>query len=299
MTPRSPRIVRRLATACLSLYDRAAAARTWHLPSRCRICQHWPQRTLCDRCVQAFGEAFARCRTCAQRLPDTGDAAAVQDWCVDCLRVPSPLDFALACRDYAHPWSGLAARLKFADDLGLARSLGRMMTATPGLRAQLADADWVVPLPLSDQRQRERGYNQAEALARAMLAHAPRLLRPRMNTGLLRRVLHTDPQHARSRDDRLARLRDAYRVPPHAAALVDGRHILLVDDVMTTGATLAAATRALRLAGAAQVGALVLARALTADDEAQAPQDAGTRDNAGPCSISSSSTPKSRPTRAT
>ncbi|KAF1021948.1 MAG: Orotate phosphoribosyltransferase [Paracidovorax wautersii] len=230
-----------------------ALTRLW--PARCRICQSWPCQTLCDPCVATFGQAPARCPRCAERLP----AAAPVSLCTDCRQQPPPQAWTLAWGDYGYPWSFLLGRLKFGDDVGLARALGRLLAQTPGLAARLDAVDLIVALPLSPQRLARRGYNQSQLLAAALAAHLPPAHRRKLRPGLLDKPRHTPAQHELPRAQRLANVRHAYRV--RDAQAVDGRRVLLVDDVMTTGATLQSAARTLLAAGAREVGALVLARA--------------------------------------
>lgn len=117
--------------------------------------------------------------------------------------------------------------------------------------------DALVPIPLSGPRLAERGYNQALQIALAMRAHAP-LVCPPVRAEWLARARHTARQSEQSQPDRGRNLQGAFEVPDPAR--VAGRHIMLVDDVLTTGSTLAEATRALQAAGAAQVSAVVVAR---------------------------------------
>lgn len=236
-----------------------AALRQWlAVPQRCRVCHGWPAQTLCTDCVDCFADdAGRRCARCALPLPP----AAPFSQCVDCLLHPPALSWALARQDYRYPWPLLLSRLKFGGDIGLARALGRHLAGTPGLAARLADVDAIVPLPLARERLAERGFNQSAALARAMAAAFGRPALRKLRPALLDKHRHTPPQHDLPRHQRLANVHGAYRVPPAAAALLPGRCVLLVDDVMTTGASLDAAARTLRQAGAREVGALVLMRA--------------------------------------
>ena len=111
----------------------------------------------------------------------------------------------------------------------------------------------MLPVPLSPERLRQRGYNQALLLARA-LGH------PQVHARMLLRVRDTEAQSHLARAERLRNLRGAFVPDPLRAAQLAGKRVLLVDDVMTTGATLHAAAAPLRDAGALQVCALVLAR---------------------------------------
>ncbi len=108
-------------------------------------------------------------------------------------------------------------------------------------------------MPLSVQRLRERGFNQALEIAR-------RLAPAKTDAHTLLRIRDTAPQRSLDRAGRLLNVRGAFAVEPSRAARVVGRHVLLVDDVMTSGASLHAAAAALRQAGAVRVSALVLAR---------------------------------------
>ena len=148
----------------------------------------------------------------------------------------------------------LVQRLKYADRLDTARALGAMLVRAGGELAQ--DCDLVVPVPLHRSRLWWRRYNQAMELARP-LAHA--FGKP-LDATLLLRVKRTPPQVGLSRNQRGLNLQGAFRVPPEAKPRVASKRVLLVDDVITTGATANAASRALLRAGATAVDILAFAR---------------------------------------
>lgn len=128
---------------------------------------------------------------------------------------------------------------------------------TYGCLQHIGPPEALVPVPLSGERLAERGYNQALQIARAMRSHAPTVCPP-VRTDWLVRTRHTRRQSELSLAARATNLLGAFAVPKPAQ--VQGRHVMLVDDVLTTGHTLAEAARALREAGAAYVSAAVVAR---------------------------------------
>jgi ComF family protein len=173
--------------------------------------------------------------------------------CGACLREPPPLDACFAAVSYAYPWSTLVARFKFSGEPGWAESLAQRMALVPGVADEIRQADLVLPLPLAPRRLAERGFNQALLLARKL---AP----ARTEARLLLRLRETGSQATLDRKARRLNVRHAFGVEPLRAAELHGRSVLLVDDVMTSGASLHAAADALRQAGARRVSALVLAR---------------------------------------
>ena len=219
------------------------------LPSRCQVCHSWPAAPLCGDCVTQFARVQTRCERCA--LPLHGSARV----CGACLLEPSPLDACFSAVGYQWPWTECLARFKFRQDTGLANALATLMMRAPGVRSAIGRAHVVVPLPLSVQRLSERGYNQSLLLAKSLASRGVR-------ADLLQRVRHTPPQRAMTREQRLKSLRGAFAVDPSRAADLRGRRVILVDDVMTTGATLRAAANELRKAGVVHIAALVVARTL-------------------------------------
>lgn len=171
------------------------------------------------------------------------------------------MDATLAAVAYAYPWSALIARYKFGEQPGWAGFFAGLLLRTPGVAQALGELDakdWLIPLPLSAERLQSRGFNQSWELASA-LARQSRTP-AQADTRLLLRLRHTRPQSQLGREARLANVKGAFQVDPLRAAQLDGRRVVLVDDVMTSGASLFAAAQALRDAGAAHITALVLAR---------------------------------------
>jgi ComF family protein len=152
----------------------------------------------------------------------------------------------------------LAHRLKYYDRLELAEPLGLWM-ARAGAEL-LADADLLVPIPLHRLRLVSRRFNQSAALARVI----SRASAVPLETMALERVKPTPPQVGLSRSQRAANMQGAFRLREEAAATVQGRNIVLVDDVLTTGATVNAAARVLLRARASRVDVLVFARVVDA-----------------------------------
>lgn len=219
-----------------------------HVPSQCAVCHGWPGARVCDHCVQAFAQPQPRCTTCA--LP----VVAGQSQCGACLRQPPPVDRCLAALPYAYPWAQLIGDFKFRDQLGLVRSFATLLRSTPWVEPTLEQCDVLLPIPLGPQRLRQRGYNQALHLARAL---DPRRVQP----GWLLRHHDTPEQHQLPRQERLRAVQGAFAVDPLHTARLQNQRVVLLDDVMTTGATLWEAARVLRQHGVAHITALALARA--------------------------------------
>lgn len=128
-----------------------------------------------------------------------------------------------------------------------------LMRSAPGIEEALDAADVLLPMPLSAQRLAERGFNQALQLAKALDA-----AKTQVNT--LLKLIHTAPQSSLKRSERLQNLAGALALAPLRAASLRGQNVLLIDDVMTSGATLNTAAQVLKQAGAMSVKALVFAR---------------------------------------
>lgn len=217
------------------------------VPSRCAVCGAWPAQPVCAACLAQFGRQRHRCAQCALPLPEGVTV------CGACLRQPPPLDACFAAVDYAYPWAGLVARFKFQGEAGWAQHLAALLRDVPGVADAVARTDALLPLPLAPARLAERGFNQALLLARAL--HAAKA-----DAQLLLRLRATAAQSHLDRAGRAANVRGAFGLDPLRQPEVRGRHYLLVDDVMTSGASLHAAAQALRGAGAASVAAVVVAR---------------------------------------
>jgi len=221
---------------------------------QCTVCRRWSAQTVCDDCLQRYARPQPRCWTCAARLPP-GLLGHAQPRCGACLNQPPPLDRCIAALDYAFPWDGLLQHFKYHQALDLRGSLlARLNQAL--VAATVEPPDWLLPVPLSPRRLAERGYNQAYELARA-LARQHQL---RCRADLLLRVRDNEHQAGLSLQQRAANVRGVFAVEPRRLADVAGRHVALLDDVMTTGATLYELARVLRAAGATRVQAWVVAR---------------------------------------
>ncbi len=240
-----------------------------HWPTLCRVCHRWQGQTICAHCTLAAGVEAPRCRRCAMR------ATLAHGLCQPCEDNPPVFDHAVAALDYTLPWTSLIASLKFRQDPAVARSLAQLLAqavrrrwgprqpaAPDGMRPAVptrlrAGAPTVLmPVPLSPQRLRERGYNQAGLLAH----HLSRALGvPVQHDGLLRRR-HTERLMQMDAAEREAHIRRAFAVNPASLKHVQRRHVAVVDDVLTSGATLNEIARTLWQAGAAEVSVWVVAR---------------------------------------
>lgn len=229
------------------------------LPAACQVCAAWPTQPVCEACILRFAQPQSRCRACAAVLP--GEPGL----CGACLtRTDAPaLQQCVAAVDYAYPWDGLIARFKFRSEPGWAQPFAQLLLQVTQTRQLLQTRPLMVPIPLTAARLGERGYNQAWELVKALHAqcrrHPTALPCDTLATALVR-LGETPDQHSLGREARLRNLRGVFAAhPAHAHRLV-GRHVLLVDDVTTTGATLHTAAQALLQAGADRVSALVFAR---------------------------------------
>jgi len=208
------------------------------VPGQCAVCRAWPAQPVCEACVARFAQPRPRCRRCA--LPV---AHAVAE-CGRCLAAPPPLDACHAALPYEFPWSMLVAQYKFGGQASWAASFATLMRSAPWIEPALDEADVVLPMPLSRERLAERGFNQALLLARAL---APSKCEP----ALLLRVRHTQAQSELDLKGRLSNVQGAFAVEPLRHGALRGKTVALVDDVMTSGASLFSAAQALRQAGAA------------------------------------------------
>lgn len=177
--------------------------------------------------------------------------------CPSCLRHPPAYDATIVVTDYAPPIDQLVLALKFGRQLALASALSRLLNrAFENAGAPLPDLLTAVPLGM--QRLAERGFNQSLEMARP-LAKSLRL--PIDRKGIVRQR-ETPPQSLLSPDERRKNMRHAFTVTHDAAGKIRDRHIAVVDDVMTTGATLNELAVTLKRFGATRVTNLVFARAL-------------------------------------
>ena len=255
------------------------AAKTFHadllntfFPSNCRTCG-LPMLTasyvlVCETCVAGIaaqsGDLCSRC----------GEALGMESLrfarsmgiteCTMCRLAPPQYERAVAFADYDGETREMLHLLKFASMRATAEHvLGkRLADAITKLQGQLPSDIVAIPVPLFAARQAQRGFNQSELLARAAVKHLARTSFPcrlRLATDILVRIKATPPFFSLSPTQRRSRIRGAFTVA-NVDAIV-GREVLLIDDIMTTGATASECARVLRRAGASRVWVATVARA--------------------------------------
>ncbi len=209
--------------------------------------------SLCAACWQTIGFLDGPACTCCG-LPFELDPGG-ETRCAACFADPPAFDRARAVMRYDEKSRGPILALKHADRLDLAPGFARWLDRAG--RPLLDDTDFIVPVPLHAARLWHRRYNQAAELARALGRLAAKPVAPMV----LKRIRATPSQGAMpSAQARRRNMRGAFKVPTERHPTVAGRAILLIDDVLTTGATADACARALKRAGAEKVHVLALAR---------------------------------------
>lgn len=229
-------------------------------PSDCRLCglplASSSLLPVCAECLESLQPISGeRCLLCGERL-----FSGITNLCGECLTERPPYVKASAYGSYDGGLRELIHLLKYEHVKPAANVLGRMLAeAVTDLAPEFGSgAPLVVPVPLHATKLRQRGFNQAELIAKAMAKLQPAGMQLHVAPELLLRKRVTESQVGYTRQQRMANLRGAFL----ADSTVKGRDILLIDDVFTTGTTASECTRVLRRAGAANVWVATVARVL-------------------------------------
>jgi ComF family protein len=218
------------------------------MPERCALCRVAADEPVCAACRNDLPWNRIACPRCA--LPQEGAAAL----CGSCAGAPPPFDAAWSAFRYASPIDKAVQGLKYHAGFRSAHWLGREMALVLARRAEPLP-ELLLPVPLHARRLRQRGYNQALELARGI----GRTLRMPVEASGARRTRATADQIGKSAAERRRNVKGAFAVDE---ARVRGRHLALIDDVMTTGSTVAELARVCRKAGAAHIEVWTVARAV-------------------------------------
>lgn len=216
------------------------------LPPVCVTCGQEAEGALdlCQGCLAAMPYLGYACRRCALPLAQPGV-------CGSCLKLPPPFEQTFSLFRYTHPVDHLIQRLKFNRRLVNARLLGALMAEALRLQEQRLP-DLIVPVPLHRRRLQTRGYNQAVELARPV----GKLLGVPINFACCQRLRETAAQSDLPAKQRRANIKGAF----DASGVLAGKHVAVIDDVMTTGNTVTELAQVMRDEGARAVDIWVCAR---------------------------------------
>lgn len=219
---------------------------------------------LCDVCAEKLHWITgARCNICGKEL-------AEQDTlCYDCEAEERHFDRGMSCVQYGRLEKELIHRFKYKDCGYLGRPVGDLMAERFLAEAELPLPDMITAVPMYRKKEQVRGYNQAAVIGKNV---AKRLDRPYC-ADLLHRIRNTEPMNRLHAEERKENVKNAFHITEKYCTIVNGRVILLVDDVYTTGSTADTCARLLKEAGAKAV--IVLSFASGADREKNAVEAAG------------------------
>jgi len=219
----------------------------WLLPTFCLLCHTKTLGdALCSPCFEELPWQVHNCVRCGLSLSET-------QICGECAKNPPPYDHTVCLFDYQTPIAQLILSLKFAGKLAYAKLLGELMTARIAQHYQTENIpELIIPVPLHVQRLKERGYNQALEIARPIAKQ----LKMALDVTSCVRVLPTLPQAMSQLDTRKQNMKDAFEVKQ----VLQAKHVAIIDDVVTTGSTVAELASVLKKAGVARVDVWCCAR---------------------------------------
>lgn len=224
-------------------------------PENCKVCQKTLGNNdvlVCSECFQKLPFIKIYCRRCGNPLEESLTNYLPNkaiSYCSYCETKKLYFDEAFVAFAYKPPISEWIKELKFGGNFSLGYKLGILLKKV--LKDQIPEVDLIIPLPLSLKRLRERGFNQSFLLTWGFLEKKP-------SDKFLKRILHTKVQTELSQKERWENVKNAFL----ATSEVKEKSILVIDDVMTTGATLNEASKALKNKGANKVYVMVLARSI-------------------------------------
>jgi ComF family protein len=224
-------------------------------PPNCLACGGLPvisaKLMLCRPCLSHLKIVASPLCSCCGRQFESGTGG--DRLCSLCLTNSYHFDRARALVRYREPVPAIISGFKYQGRTAALKSFRTIAAGHPAL-ADLGRPELILPVPLHLKRLRQRGFNQALLIARALFPESRELI----NFSLLQRTRHTLPQTGMSGRERRRNLRQAFQVVDRGA--VADRRVLLVDDVFTTGTTVSECARVLKKAGAGQVTVLTVAR---------------------------------------
>ena len=214
----------------------------------CKMPLALPAWGVCSRCARTIFSEMCGCPQCG--LP----SASVNTPCGRCLQKPPPWQRLVAVNDYQPPLNQMVHRFKFSGQAELASTLARLLLLAVRQHSGLPAPEQLISVPLWQRRHWRRGFNQSELLCKALSAWLPCEYDPRT----LARILPNATQHQLIVSMRRHNLKNAFQLE----LPVQGRHMVIVDDVVTTGSTVAEISRLLLRNGAASVQVWCLCRTL-------------------------------------
>ncbi|WP_230407831.1 phosphoribosyltransferase family protein [Undibacterium rivi] len=223
------------------------------LPCSCALCHAQNRDVICEQCLTSyFPRDLCRCEQCGLVMPPGANTPR----CGDCLQNPPAFDNTIVACDYEAPQDRLVLSLKFGHHLALAPVFAAMLRDAILHQQHQELPDWLCVVPLSHNRLTERGFNQALEIARPLALHLGIPLHPQA----LRKTRETAKQSSLAPDARMRNVKNAFVPDDQLLQTIKGRHIGIVDDVITTGMTLHEIATMLKRFGARKVSNYVFAR---------------------------------------